>query len=69
MKIFGYSIDVYYKGKYYGCYSIPKPDRTLMGYSGRKEETLEETLYFKKRKIKAGEIIKTECNPLCGRIE
>ena len=69
MKIFGYSIDIYYNGKYSGCYSIPKQDRELMGYSGRREETLTEDLYLKKKKIKAGEIIKTECNPLCGRIE
>jgi len=67
-EVLGYSVDVYYKKKYFGCYSIEEKDRELMGYYGRKKEILKETFTYKNKKIKVGETITTECFPICGNL-
>ena len=68
-EIFGYSVDIYYRGKYYGCYQIEQPDRDVLGYAGRRDEILSENWAYKNKKIKAGSTVTTECLPLCGRMK
>tara|TARA_R110001632_G_scaffold95637_2_gene201750 strand:- start:1281 stop:1559 length:279 start_codon:yes stop_codon:yes gene_type:complete len=67
-EIFGYSVDIYYRGKYYGCYKLEQPDRDVIGYAGRRDEILTENWIYKNKKIKAGATVTTECYPLCGRM-
>jgi len=67
-EILGYSVDLYYQGKFYGSYKIEQPDRDILGYSGRKQETLTEDWAYKNKKLKKGTVVYTECYPICGRM-
>tara|TARA_R110000787_G_scaffold252435_2_gene357900 strand:+ start:150 stop:428 length:279 start_codon:yes stop_codon:yes gene_type:complete len=67
-EIIGYSVDIYYRKKYYGCYTIEQPDRDVIGYAGRRDEILTENWIYKNKRIKAGSTVTTECYPLCGRM-
>lgn len=67
-EILGYSVDIYYRKKFYGSYRIEQPDRDTIGYTGRREEILAEDWIYKNKKIKAGETVTTECYPICGRM-
>ena len=66
-----YSIEVYVDNKYKGCYTVDKADREVYGVGGRRTEVLEKDLFlrFKKKPIKAGTEIQTECLPVCGRMK
>ena len=75
-KIFGYYLDIYYRGKYVGNIRLDKPDREVMGYSGRITEILTEDLLLIQKNgtpikllIPAGMEITSMCYPLCGRLE
>mgnify|MGYP003656265394 CR=1 FL=1 len=69
-EIHGYTIDVYVKEKFKGSYSIKNPDREVFGRKGRKTHTLSEDVYvrWKKKPIKSGTEVQTECSPVCGRM-
>jgi hypothetical protein len=68
-EIIGYNIDIYFNKKYFGSIPIEKPDREVMGYTGRKTEILEKDFSYKNKKLKAGVEVVTECIPLCGRLK
>jgi len=68
-EIVGYNIDVYYNGKYFGYMKTSEPDREKMGYYGRKKTILSEDFIFKKKKLKAGTEVITECIPICGKLK
>lgn len=65
----GWSKDVFYNGKYYGCITMDNPDRETIGYYGRRNETLTEDLKFKNKPIiRKGSVIMTQIHPLNGKI-
>jgi|TARA_R100000479_G_scaffold121186_1_gene62345 hypothetical protein len=64
-----YAIDIYYKGKFYGSMYADQPDREVFGYGGRQQVKLADSWVYKNKKIKAGEIVTTECVPVCGRLQ
>ena len=66
-EIISYSIDYYVDGKLYGSVKLPKPDRQIMGYSGRQTKIQPTNLKLKKL-IKAGTTVTTECVPVCGKL-
>lgn len=69
-QILAYLIEYYYDGRYYGCNrKLNKPDREVMGYAGRKKETLTQDWVYKSKKLKAGTEVYTECVPLCSRLK
>lgn len=67
-EIIGYDLEIYFGGKYYGSIRMQDPDREVMGYSGRRELVLAEDWQYKKKKLKAGTVVMTECVPLCGKL-
>lgn len=67
-EILGYDLEIYYQGKYYGSLRMVNPDRETMGYMGRQEVMLSEDWQYKKKKLKAGTIVITECVPVCGKL-
>tara|TARA_R110000796_G_scaffold51154_1_gene120655 strand:- start:451 stop:735 length:285 start_codon:yes stop_codon:yes gene_type:complete len=67
-EILGYDFEVYYRGKYYGSLRMQNPDREIMGYSGRQDVALSEDWNYKKKHLKKGTIVSTECVPLCGKL-
>ena len=75
-KIFGYRLDIYYRGKYVGDIRLDNADREVMGYNGRITETLTEDLLLTQKNgtpikftIPAGMEITSMCYPLCGRLQ
>lgn len=67
-RIEGYSVDYYANGKFIGSRPIPQPDREKFGYEGRKEFVLEEDLVVGKKTLKKGTVVKTQLNPIMGRM-
>ena len=67
-EIICYDLEIYFGGKYYGSIRMETPDREVMGYSGRREFVLAEDWQYKKKKLKAGTVVMTECIPLCGKL-
>ena len=67
-EILGYDLEIYYRGKYYGSVRMEKPDRETMGYMGRKEIVLPEDWSYKRKRLKKGTKVITECIPLCGKL-
>ena len=66
-EIIGYDFEIYFRGKYYGSIRMQKPDREVMGYSGRRELVLLDDWKYKRKRLKAGTVVVTECVPLCGK--
>jgi|TARA_R110000787_G_scaffold40596_10_gene100758 hypothetical protein len=66
-EIQSYSVDYYVDRKFYGSVKLSKPDREIMGYSGRQTKIQETNLKLKKL-IKAGTTVTTECVPICGKL-
>lgn len=64
-----YNVDIYYQGKYYGCYELETPDRDVMGYQGRRTEILSEDWSYKNKRLKKGTEVVTECVAICGKIK
>lgn len=67
-KIHGYEISYYVNGKFWGTKPLDHPDREKFGYEGRQEIELPEDLTIGKKTIKKGSIVKTELNPIMGRM-
>jgi hypothetical protein len=67
-EIKGYSVSYYVNNKYVGSVTISQPDRSEFGYSGRREDVLEQDLIIGKKKIKKGSVVKTELQKICGRL-
>jgi len=67
-EILGYDFEIYYRGKYYGSIRMTEPDRETFGYSGRREFILPDDWSYKKKKLKKGTKVMTECIPLCGKL-
>ena len=66
-KQLGFFKEYYVDNKFISSCECEK-DRDDVGYTGRKVETLSETIVFKnKRKIKAGQEVTTIIYPMCGR--
>ncbi len=60
-----YSLDK----KYLGDLPINEPDREVYGYEGRRIETIKhDIITSKKKKLKAGLIVSTEMQMICGKI-
>jgi len=75
-QINGYSMDIYVKGKYVGNKTLQEPDRTKMGWYGRKTEILKEDLLITHKNgskinltIPKGTEIYTDLFPICGRMQ
>jgi hypothetical protein len=68
-EINGYTKDYYIHGKFVGYIKIPTPDRDVMGYSGRKKETLQEDTIIKKKTYKKGTEVITQVSPICGQLK
>ena len=68
-EIVGYSLDVYFGGKYYGCQILEEPDREHYGYKGRQEMVLQENWQYRNKKLKAGTKVITELVPVCGKLK
>tara|TARA_R100000805_G_C3599957_1_gene100698 strand:- start:116 stop:391 length:276 start_codon:yes stop_codon:yes gene_type:complete len=66
-EILGYTIDYYFRGKLIGRIRTDKPDREVLGYTGRKNVVLEKDTILKNKKYKKGIIVTTECLPICGK--
>ena len=63
---FGFYKEYYFNGKFIGTKPTEK-DRETMGYFGRKNETLSETITLPNgKKIKANSVVETQLFPLCG---
>ncbi len=67
-----FEINCYLKEYYIGAKLIGKetletPDRKSLGYTGRKLETLQEDIMFKKL-YKKGTEVYTEVSPICGKL-
>lgn len=67
-KIEGYELSYYVNGKFFGTKPIDGPDREKFGYEGRKEFQVTEDVQIGKKTIKKGSIVKTELNPVMGRM-
>ena len=65
----GFFKEYYLNGKFFGSLNIETPDRNTIGYNGRRDEILNETLTFNKGRIKAGTTVQTIIYPLCGRLK
>jgi len=66
---FGFFKEYYIGNKFIGSLPCEK-DREDVGYIGRKEEKLKDTVVFRnKKKIKSGESVTTIIYPLCGRMK
>jgi hypothetical protein len=66
-EILGYNIDYYFRGKLIGSIKTDKPDRKVLGYTGRKNIILPNDIILKNKKYKKGIIVTTECSPICGK--
>lgn len=65
----GFSIDYFVGLKFIGYVLIDAPDREHNGYKGRKIEVLQEDVVCtNKKRIKAGEVVKSEQVQLYGRL-
>jgi hypothetical protein len=64
-----YNVDIYYRGKYFGCYEIETPDRDVLGYGGRQSVILSEDWIYKNKRLKKGTQVVTECVAICGKIK
>lgn len=66
-----YSKEFYKDGKFVGSLILEKPDRNIMGYSGRRIENISEPFEVKKTSkkitLKAG-LYKTELIQICGKL-
>ncbi|MEN8835993.1 MAG: hypothetical protein ABF265_08200 [Polaribacter sp.] len=63
----GYHIDFHVDNKYYGSIKIDKPDREIIGYSGKQNHVALEDIVFKNKRIKKGMKYHTYLYPLCGK--
>jgi len=66
-EINGYSKEYYIGSKLIGKEILETPDRKRLGYTGRKLETLQEDIMFKKL-YKKGTEVYTEVSPICGKL-
>lgn len=63
----GYYKEYYIDNKFIGFIKCEK-DREMIGYNGRKQETvLSDIVLENKKKIKSGTIVVTFLYPLCGK--
>ena len=67
-ELIGYTVSYYSNGKYVGSLPISEPDRSDLGYYGRREEVLEQDVIIGKKKLKKGTLVKTELQKICGRL-
>jgi hypothetical protein len=63
---FGFFKEYYVGLKYIGSLDCER-DREVLGYMGRREETLDHDVVFKNKKIKAGTKITTQLQQYCGK--
>lgn len=75
-QINGYSMDIYINGKFVGNRTLQQPDRTKMGWYGRKTQILDDDLLITHKNgtkinllIRKGTEILTEIFPICGRLQ
>jgi hypothetical protein len=66
-EIHGYLKEYYIGSKLIGKETLETPDRKSLGYTGRKLETLQEDIMFKKL-YKKGTEVYTEVSPICGKL-
>lgn len=64
----GFSIDYYIGNKFIGYTVMDEPEREVNGYRGRRIDTLQEdVICTNKKRIKAGEVVKTEQVQMYGK--
>jgi hypothetical protein len=64
----GYSVDYFIENKFVGSIKIEEPDREIVGYSGRRFETLTDNITLSNKKVlKKGVQVKTELVQLFGK--
>lgn len=66
-EIHGYTKEYFIGSKLIGKEILETPDRKKLGYTGRKLETLQEDIMFKKL-YKKGTEVYTEVSPICGKL-
>ena len=67
-EITGYYVDYYSNGKFIGNIAIDQRDREKTGYEGRIEYVLETDLKVGKKTLKKGTLVKTQLNPIMGKM-
>lgn len=66
-KDIGYNKEYYIGNKLIGSVHLDKPDREIIGWRGMQNAVAEETIQFRKKKIRKGQEYRTMLVKLCGK--
>lgn len=67
---FGFIKEYWIGNKFINTIIINDADREVIGYNGRRNEIVKDTIVFdNKKKIKAGTEVMTMLYPLCGKMK